>query len=288
MENNNLYPQHANRTHKASLFSNFFSSKDSYCVDLCNTLFNYSYPLETKIAKNTISNVFFQSIANDLSFIIGDQVVVLLEHQSYICQNMPICFLLYIAREYTSLLTNTEILANKLVKIPRPMFAVLYNGPNITFANQVELKLPDAFSSEGPINLELTVPIFNINHGKIPETISKCRFLSDYSFFLFQVAEFKKDPNLTLEQAIAEAVKYCISNNIIREYLPHNVEVVKDMLLSEITHEDIEKIRFEEGKAEGKDEIAKKLLACGFSVADVVFGTDLDEKIVRNLKAEIN
>ena len=45
---------------------------------------------------NTLENVLFMELINDISFEIGGKLVVLIEHQSSVNQNMPLWLLMYI------------------------------------------------------------------------------------------------------------------------------------------------------------------------------------------------
>jgi hypothetical protein len=65
---------------------------------------------------------------NDISFTIGDKVVVLLEHQSTINPNMALRLLMYIARVYEKILGDKNIYTTRALRIPRPECFVLYNG----------------------------------------------------------------------------------------------------------------------------------------------------------------
>ena len=101
----------------------------------------------------------------DLSFIVGDDLVVIVEHQSTINLNMPIRLLLYIAKLYENILDENSRYNRGLKKIPTPRFAVLYNGKE-PFPERSELKLSDAYIlKDSGIHLELRVPFFNINYG---------------------------------------------------------------------------------------------------------------------------
>jgi hypothetical protein len=51
-----------------------------------------------------LEGVLFKARMNDISFEIGDKLVVLIEHQSTINPNMPLRLLLYIGRVYEKIL----------------------------------------------------------------------------------------------------------------------------------------------------------------------------------------
>jgi predicted transposase/invertase (TIGR01784 family) len=173
---------------------------------------------------------------------------------------------------------------------------VLYNGEK-EYEDRGVLKLSDAFrEADLPVLLELTVNIYNINNGRNAEILKKSRALGDYAAFVAKVREFRasggKDGN-----ALAETVKYCIKNDIMKEFLvAHGSEVV-NMLLTEFNMDDAKKVWQEEAKEDGIEEgiekgikkgiekTAKVALAKGFSVDDVSEITGLDLNTIEKLKA---
>ena len=86
-----------NKNYKASLFSLLFSNeailRELYCA-----LEGVSLPADAQITINTLSDVLFMDRINDISFEIGDRLVILIEHQASINPNMAIRLLIYIAR----------------------------------------------------------------------------------------------------------------------------------------------------------------------------------------------
>jgi hypothetical protein len=60
-------------------------------------------PPDVPVSINTLKGVLFRSHLNDISFVVGDTIVVLIEHQSTINPNMALRLLMYIARVYEQL-----------------------------------------------------------------------------------------------------------------------------------------------------------------------------------------
>jgi len=51
--------------------------------------------------------------------------------------------------------------------------------------------------------------------------------LDNYSFFIDKIREYQKN-GFTLEKSFNDAIKYCIENNILKEYLEaHGAEAYK-------------------------------------------------------------
>ena len=193
---------------------------------------------------------------NDLCFTIDDKFVVLIEHQSTINNNMPLRFLLYVAREYEKILDEYNIYKQKLIKIPTPEFIVLYNGEK-NYPKEKSLKLSDAFYSNENIKLELIVDIVNINYDKNEDILNRCKTLNEYSYFIYLVREaIKKFRNEVEEDdlisySLEKVIKECISKNILKEFLKLNGSEVVNMLSTEFKIEKAEKIWREEAFQDG-------------------------------------
>ena len=184
--------------------------------------------------------------------------MVLLEHQSSMNQNMPLWFLIYIARVYEKLVDNKAIYKEHMIKIPTPEFIVLYNGEK-DFLKEKVLKLSDAFLECGiaNISLELTVRVININYGKSPDVLEKSQALKDYSYFVYLVNQNIKN-KMELEKAIEKEIWQCLEEDKLREFLKlHGSEVV-NMLTTEFNLEDAKEVWREEGLEEGLEKGLEK------------------------------
>ena len=71
----------ANREYKATLFSELFNDPHRL-RELYNALADTDYGEETPVEINTLDDVFFNDVKNDVSFTIDNRLVVLAEHQS--------------------------------------------------------------------------------------------------------------------------------------------------------------------------------------------------------------
>jgi hypothetical protein len=75
-----------------------------------------------------LEDALFNDHLNDISFVVGDTIVVLIEHQSTINPNMALRLLMYIGRIYEKIIAGRNIYSTKKIPIPHPVFIVLYNG----------------------------------------------------------------------------------------------------------------------------------------------------------------
>jgi hypothetical protein len=119
--------QNVKKEHKASMFSSLFSNPD-VLRELYSAIEGIPVPPDIPVEINSLSGVLYKDKENDLSFIIDNRLVVLIEHQSTINNNIPLRLLIYIAYIYKTIVKKRNLYQAKLEKIPMPEFIVLYNG----------------------------------------------------------------------------------------------------------------------------------------------------------------
>jgi predicted transposase/invertase (TIGR01784 family) len=286
-----------NKQYKNSVFTELFGSKEKI-LELYSAIKGESYPADIEIEINTLQDVLFLDRINDISFIIGGRAVVLMEHQSTVNENMPLRFLLYAARLYEKISDNRDIYRKKLIKIPAPEFIVLYNGAE-DFPDRQTLRLSEAFKEReagSETELELTVKVFNINKSHNEEIVQRSRTLQGYIFFVDRIRENQKS-GLALEDAATEAIKHCVNNGMLDEFLKTNSSEVLNMLCTEFNMDIALEVSKEEGREQGLELgreqglengriiIAKNLLMDGDSVERVCKVTGLSRDEVEKLNS---
>jgi predicted transposase/invertase (TIGR01784 family) len=280
------------REHKDSVFSLLFSNPD-ILRELYSAIEGIELPQDIHIDINTLSNVLVREQINDISFTIDNRLVVLIEHQSTINNNMPLRLLMYVARIYEKITDRKKTYQQKLEKIPFPEFIVLYNG-DAPYPDHKELRLSEAFKNAGDLKrenkelpLELVVQIYNINRGHNEEILKKCGVLDDYSFFIDNIREQEKK-DFSLEEAVNSAIKYCIANNKLKDFLETHGSEVLNMLMTEYNREEeMEVVReeaLEEGREEGIMTTARNALAEGSTPEFVHKITGLDMAVIEGLR----
>jgi hypothetical protein len=253
-----------NNKYKDSLFSWLFSDPDTL-RELYGAIEGVPVDPSLPITINTLEGVLFMDRMNDLSFEIAGKLVVLIEHQSSINPNMAIRLLMYVARVYEKIIGSKNMYSGKKLPIPQPEFIVLYNGKS-PYPDESTLKLSDSFEdtsllglAKGPVTLELTVKVYNINQGCNETIVRNCQRLVGYSVFVAKVREFEKiAPDK--EAAMKMAIRYCIEHDILKEILEANASEVINMLLEEWNLDDAKEIWWEEGREEGREEGEIKVL----------------------------
>ena len=270
-----IYNKKVNRKYKDSLFTKLFSDEEK-AIELYNAVEGCKYVSGVKIEINTLDDVLYLDRVNDISFIIEDRLIVLVEQQSSINQNMPLRFLLYISKLYERIIASDElnIYRRNLLKIPRPEFICLYNGKE-DFPDEKILKLSDAFcdvDKMSRIDLDLSVKVININKGKNESIVQESKVLSDYVFFTDRIRN-NLETGMQLEDAIDEAVIYCIENRILSDFLQKYRSEVTGMLATEF---DLDKALkaimldgIEQGIEQKERDFAIELFKKGFSDSDI-------------------
>ena len=239
----------ANRAYKDSVFS-LYLSEPARLIDVYNAVADTDYPLDTPVEINTLTDVLYKNQINDLSFVLDNQIVVLIEHQSTINENMALRLFLYSARVYEKITKRKPLYKKKRIKIPVPRFIVLYNG-NEPYPEHGVQKLSDSFvfQQENP-QLELKVDIYNINYEVKTEIVQRSKSLNEYSRFIGRIKS-NLAGGLTLEEAVKQAIEYGIEHDIMREFLETHGSEVSNMLLSGWNMDEALAVSKEEGFEDG-------------------------------------
>ncbi len=248
-------------TEKDRVFKIIFSDREQL-LSLYNALANTSYEDASKLEVNTLEDVVFIGMKNDLSFIL-DGRMNLYEQQSTINQNMPLRGLYYIADLYKQRYHGKQLYSSRLIKIPTPQYIVFYNGIK-ELPDRQELRLSDAFEhpTDTP-DVEVIAHIININIGHNEELLNKCKVLCDYSVFNQRVREYMIE-GMSKENAVEKAVDSCIEDDILGEILRKERARIMASILSEFDEVGYAQMLREEGVEEGElkkviEQVCKKL-----------------------------
>ncbi len=169
----------ANRQYKSTLFCKIFKDK-KHLLDLYNGVNGTNYQNPDDLEINTIENIVYLSMKNDLSFLI-DCNMSLYEHQSTYNPNMPLRGLLHFSQLYNKYVerNNLNLYSTHLKPLPVPKYVVFYNGTAQEPDEQI-LLLSEAFQQSHPDNsvsgcLECEARMLNINYGHNLELRTKVR-----------------------------------------------------------------------------------------------------------------
>lgn len=227
---------HVNRQYKDRLFKLIFRDKKDL-LQLYNAINNTDYDNPEEIEVNTLEDVIYMGMKNDVSFLFTD-VLNLYKHQSAFNPNLPLRGLLYFARLYQKIVNRQkDLYSSKIINLPYPQFIVFYNGTEDEPELQV-LELNEAFpkwSKKENAALQCRAVVLNINLGYNSDIMNKC------------------------DMAIDE----CINQGILEEVLCNHREEVRSMLLTEYDEQahirNEREIALEEGRVEGEARLTKLL-----------------------------
>ncbi len=256
-------------------------------LSLCNAVLGTNYQDSEKLNINTLEGIFFDNQKNDISCTLENNFLILIEHQTNVNNNMPFRCLSYVAELFNNLVEDKDRLYHKaLIRFPCPKFFVLYDG-DAKEPLEREMRLSDAFDGDGS-TLELVVVALNINYGLPQPLLAKCRYLRDYSTLVGKVKEGIR-AGLTRKEAISRAVKFCLDNGLMKGYLEEKSKEVFNMLALQWEQDKAIRASYEDGRDDGIESIALKMIRLGKPLEDILQITDLPieriEKLADGLKS---
>lgn len=286
----------ADREYKDRLFRFVFQEKRDL-LELYNAVNGTSYQNPEELIVNTLEDVVYIGMKNDISFLIGG-TVNLYEHQSSRCPNMPLRGLLYFARIYDNYVEQhkLDVYSSVLQRLPVPRHLIFYNGTE-NEPDKREMSLQDAFitgsKSEEPC-LECKATLLNINYGHNRELMKKCRKLEEYAIFGGKVRE-KLAQGMDRNTAVHAAVEESIHLGVLKDILIKNRNEVVDMILTTFDQELHDKTEREaaymEGRLKGKSEgrlesqagMIRRKASKGFKAADIAEDLELEPDYVKRI-----
>ena len=268
-----------NRTYKDRLFKIIFEDKKEL-LSLYNALTGKNYQNPDELEINTIDDVIYMHLKNDMSFILDDWQN-LFEQQSTFNPNQPLRGFFYFADLYKVKYFGKKIYSTRLLKIPTPQYIVFYNGTT-NMPDKKELRLSDAFQqpTEQP-DIEVVAHMLNINYGHNKELMERCRKLKEYAQFIDIIRHYlRENKQWSNEQAISKAIDDCIKNNILCDILQKERLRVMASILSEFdevgykemirqeAYEDAYEDAYEEGVEYGVKTLIEFVQDIGYSKED--------------------
>ena len=238
------------RNHKDSTFCLLFSEPQR-AIELYNAVTGENLPPDTELTYTTLKNAIYIDRNNDLSFVVNDRYLVMSECQSTINRNIPMRCLGYVNRTLENLAGREVLYGRNLVKFPAPEFYVFYVGREAW--SRKTLRLSESFLVDPKENsLELVVNLINLSYTETSEILQRSPSLLGYSKLLYHIQEELSANGGDLKQAIDTAVKACMDEGLIADFLHKHSKEVTGMLFEEITVEEFAEIRAREAYADGE------------------------------------
>jgi len=243
-----------NREYKDRLFTFIFGNSENkeWTLSLYNAVNGSDYTNPDDINLNTIDNVVYMGMKNDVSFLIGD-MMNLYEQQSTFNPNMPMRFLIYARMLYSKYIegNNGYHRFNKQQQqAPTPKYVCFYNGTD-NKQDGIILSLADAFKKDSKPDIEVKVTMININYGYNKDLLNACKPLNEYAWFVDKIRNSKTN---IFEEAIDMALAEMPDDFLIKPFLMANKAEVKHMCITEYDESRTLAEQREECRVEGRNE----------------------------------
>ncbi|MBQ7529752.1 hypothetical protein IJT10_07630, partial [bacterium] len=156
-----------NREYRDRLFKFIFGNPENreWTLSLYNAVNGSNYTDANEIKFNTIENIVYMGMRNDVSFLVAN-TVSFYEQQSTFNPNMPMRLFIYAGMVYAKYVKESNDYnrySSSQQKAPTPKCVCFYNG-EINKEDKVILKLSDSFDGESDIEVKVTM--ININYGR--------------------------------------------------------------------------------------------------------------------------
>lgn len=281
------------RNYKDSVFRRLFNNEEKI-RELYNALEGTEYGEDVPVMIETLENALFVDVSNDLAFQIKNRFVVLIEHQSTLCKNMPYRMLGYTARTFERIYRDVNFFSAKMQKLMVPEFYVLYNGTD-DMPDESVIRLSECYITDPPENsVEIVVKVLNVGYNEEKEILKKSRTLYEYSRFV-QIVRETLSGREDKENAAKEAVLKALAEGILTDFLNTYGSEVADMAYREFNYEEyIEQVKkdfyeegLEDGEKAGKEavlkDVAAKLKAEGTAIEKIMQITGLVREVIEKL-----
>ncbi len=265
---------------KDSVFKQLFADP-KYLLQLYQTLHPEDQEATSKdLELVTLETVITKDINNDLGFMVGSNLVILVEAQSTWSVNIILRCLLYLARTYQNYveIKKKSLYGSKKVDIPYAELYVIYTGNSKI--DKREISLAEEFFPNQPVTIDLKVKV--ITEGESQGIINQ------YIVFSKVIDEQIRLYGRTVK-AVEEAVRICKDRNILKEFLERHEKEAIDIMVQLYSQEEV--VRdwgvsqytegMEKGVEKGLKESAVKMHASGMSVSDISRILDYSESAVR-------
>lgn len=148
-----------------------------------------------------------------------------------------------------------ELYKEKLIRLPRPTFVVLYNGTD-PLPPVSRLELSDCFLGKGKSLLNLSVVVYNINEGAGCKLLEKSETLAQYSRLVALIRSYQGKGPVT-HRVMREITEVCLREGILVELMEKYGNTILDYLHFELTEEEARDFYredgFEQGLSQGKE-----------------------------------
>lgn len=218
------------RTVKDSVFTSLFQEK-KYLIQLYHALHPEDMDVtEESLTDITIKNVLTDNIYNDLGFMVGNRLMILVEAQSTWTMNIIIRALMYVAQTYHDYFVRTKqnLYKSTKVQMPEPEIYVIYTGKRKDRPPQISLSKEFFGGRECCIDVKVKM-IYDGKEGDI---------INQYIAFT-KVCNEQMTLYGRTREAILETIRICKDRDVLREYLESREKEVMDIMMLLYDEEEI-------------------------------------------------
>lgn len=252
--------QIAKYTVKDSVFTSLFKDK-KYLLQLYRALHpEDKETTEDQLTDITIKNILTDGMYNDLGFMAGDRLLILVEAQSTWTMNIIIRALMYLVQTYHDYFDRegADLYGSRKVKLPKPELYVIFTGERA--AKPETVSLTEEFFGGEDCAIEVKVKMI-YGDDAWRETVSGEQPEKD---IISQYITFTKVYNEQLKlyqrtrKTITETIRICKDRNVLREYLSSREKEVVDIMMTLFDEERIMQTYVANKEKEAAKEAAKK------------------------------
>ena len=208
---------------KAVVFTDFFGQPKNAIL-----LYRFLHPedvlaTEKDVQIITLENVLTDNLQNDLGILVGDRLMILVEHQEKWDSNVAFRSFFYLGHSYNEYfkIHNIDLHSGKKIKAPKPELYVLFTGKKKDVPKRISLH--DEYFPGTKKNFDLVIDV--ITDGKPGDVVSQ---YVEFAHICKEQYDLYHDPKI----AAREIVRICIERNILREYILSKEKEVVDMMIS--------------------------------------------------------
>lgn len=169
----------------------------------------------------TLENLLLNQPYNDLGFLAGERLLILVEAQSTWSENILVRVLIYLAQTIQRHISRSKqnIYGSKKVEIPEPEFYVLFTGKRKHKPSQLILSEEFFQGREAAIEVRVKV-IYDSTEGDIIN-----QYVTFTRIFKEQYRIYGKT-----QKSVSETLRICKQKNVLKEYLEKHEEEVITMM----------------------------------------------------------
>ena len=200
-----------NRNIKDSVFCDLFGRQE-YLFQLYQVL--HPEDKDTEIDDLTIvtlSRIIVREMYNDLGFLAGNRLIVLVEAQSTWLENIVVRFLMYLGETYRRYIdkNDLDLYTTKKVELPKPELYGIYTGERKKRPELISLKQSFFADEDSCVEVEAKV-IYDSKAGDIIN-----QFVVFSKVFDTQRKLYPDDKRM----AVQETIRICKEQHVLKDYL---------------------------------------------------------------------